>query len=355
MEFAKLRLYNYRNFAEKDYSFSPAGALIQGKNGIGKSNLLEAISYFAFGKSVRNNKDLDLINFSKAFFRIEGEFYIGKKLHLISAAADKQKKVIKLDNVKISRISELYQYLKVVYCSPDDINIISGAPRCRRNFIDQAISQYSYAYIEMMRSYNHLIKQRNALLKSDFNKQEKKSWDLQFAFLSAKIIKQRELYLEKFTPLLIKNYARISGDQEIVKISYAHSFPYQDQDYKTEMLAHIRTLEKQEKHFERTLCGPHLDDITFLMNDHPVRTFGSQGQKRSLAIAVRLVQAKLISEDKAEYPILIFDDVLADLDKQRSTGILNILTDRHQIFIASPDPAVYKDFNLQMIDLEKSS
>ena len=162
--------------------------MIYGKNGIGKSNLLEAISYFAFGKSIRNSKDLDLINFSKAFFRIEGKFTITDKQYYISAAADRKKKMIKLDDANISRISELYQYLKVVYFSPEDINIIGGPPSYRRNFIDQAISQYSFSYIELMRSYSRILKQRNALLKTDFDKSEKRSWDLKFAQLSSSII-----------------------------------------------------------------------------------------------------------------------------------------------------------------------
>ena len=326
--------------------------MIHGKNGIGKSNLLEAISYFAFGKSIRNSKDTDLINFSKAFFRIEGKFSINDHEYHISAAADRKKKMIKLDDANISRISELYQYLKVVYFSPEDINIIGGPPSYRRNFIDQAISQYSFSYIELMRSYNRILKQRNALLKLDFDKSEKRSWDLQFAQLSSSIIEERLKYLKELIPLLIEYYKEISGNKELLSISYKYSFPYTGDDYYDEILTHLQDSEKQEIQQERTLCGPHLDDISFIIDDHQARYFGSQGQKRSLSIAARLVQARLISKSSKEYPVLMFDDVLADLDKHRANKSMKLLGDRHQIFIASPNAELYKDFNLQMINLE---
>jgi DNA replication and repair protein RecF len=354
LEIAYLKLTNYRNFVEQKFVFSPEGALINGKNGIGKSNLLEAISYFAFGKSIQNRKDNDLINFSKAFFRIEGNFSINDNDYHISAAADRKKKIIKLNEANISRVSELYQYLKVVYFSPEDINIIGGAPSFRRNFIDQAISQYSYSYIELMRSYNRILKQRNALLKTEYDQSEKRSWDLNFAQLSTDIVDKRLKYLNEFIPLLIDYYNEISGDEEALSISYHYSFPYSGNDYNDELLNHLQESEEQEIQYERTLCGPHLDDIIFEINGHPARSFGSQGQKRSLSIAVRLVQARLISKSTEEFPVLMFDDVLADLDKQRSKKIMRLLGERHQIFIASPNAELYKDFNLQLIDLDES-
>lgn len=352
MEIKYLRLNNYRNFAEQEFDFSAEGALIHGKNGIGKSNLLEAISYFAFGKSIQNLKDIDLINFSKAFFRIEGEFSISNDSFQISAAADRKKKIIKLNEANISRVSELYQYLKVVYFSPEDINIVGGAPSFRRNFIDQAISQYSYSYIELMRSYNRVLKQRNALLKNEFDKSEKRSWDQHFVQLCTKIVTERQRYLQEFIPLLGKYYHTISGKMESLDISYKYSFPFNGDDYQDELFAHLQESEEQEIHYERTLSGPHLDDITFQIDEHTARAFGSQGQKRSLSIAARLVQANLISKSTQEFPVLMFDDVLADLDKFRSKEIMTLLGDRHQIFIASPNASLYRDFNLPAIDLE---
>lgn len=355
MEIKSLKLTNFRNFIECNFSFQPEGSLIFGRNGIGKTNLLEAIAYFAFGKSFQNSKDTELINFSKAFFRLEGNFKFSSKEHFFEAAADRTKKVIKIDGDTISRISDLYQYLKIVYFSPVDINITGGPPSYRRSFIDQAVSQYSFDYITKLRDYNRVLKQRNALLKTEFDPHEKRTWDHQFEDLAIKIIDQRLNYLEAFIPILQEYYHQISGDRDKLSISYKYSFPTNSEDLRISLREHLEDSVEQEIHYERSLSGPHLDDIELMIDDHPVRQFGSQGQKRSLAIAVRLVQAKLISKQSKETPILMFDDVLSDLDKQRATQIMKLLHEEHQIFIATPNKINYRSFELAEIDLEQAN
>ncbi len=355
MEVLSLKLRNFRNFTELELVFKPEGALIHGKNGIGKTNLLEAVSYFAFGKSFRTSTDLDLINFSKAFFHIEGSFKLKNTIHKFEAAVDKTRKLIKIDGNAIARISELYRYLKVVYFSPDDIFMIGGSPKYRRNFIDQAISQYSFKYIEFLRTYNRILKQRNALLKTTFESSEKRTWDEQFARNGAELIKLRLKYLEQFIPRLTKCYDNINENSETLGIEYKYSFPVTGTDIADDILRHLNETEEQEIKQERTLCGPHLDDIDFLIDQHAARKFGSQGQKRSLAIAVRLVQAQLILEEGSEAPIFMFDDVLADLDKKRAKKIMGMLKKNHQVFIATPNTEIYAPFNLPEIEMEKLS
>ncbi len=355
MEVLSLKLRNFRNFTELELVFEPEGALIHGKNGIGKTNLLEAVSYFAFGKSFRTSSDLDLINFSKVFFRIEGSFKLQNTIHKFEAAVDKTRKLIKIDGNAIARISELYRYLKVVYFSPDDIFMIGGSPKYRRNFIDQAISQYSFKYIEFLRTYNRILKQRNALLKTKFESSEKRIWDEQFAHNGAELIKLRLKYLEKFIPILTEYYDNINENSETLGIEYKYSFPVSGTDIADDILRHLNETEEQEIKQERTLCGPHLDDIDFLIDQHAARKFGSQGQKRSLAIAVRLVQAQLILEEGSEAPIFMFDDVLADLDKKRAKKIMGMLKKKHQVFVATPNTEIYEPFNLPEIEMEKLS
>ena len=335
MEITYLKLNNFRNFEDQTFNFLPEGALIHGKNGVGKTNLLEAISYFAFGKSVRNSKDIELINFSKAFFRIEGNFKISSQEYHISSAADRKKKVIKLNQSNISRVSELYQYLKVVYFSPEDINIIGGPPLYRRNFIDQAISQYSYSYIDLMRSYNRILKQRNALLKTDYDSAEKKSWDMQFTKLCTEIVEERLKYLKEFIPLLIDYYKDISGNREVLSISYKYSFPYNGDDYQDEIFSHLQNSEEQEIHYERTLCGPHLDDVSFLINDHPARSFGSQGQQRVAAISLKLCEIQVLKDRLSTDPVLLLDDVLSELDIERRKKLVGIINGRFQTFVTA--------------------
>ena len=349
-----LYLQNFRNFQEFEISFAPEGAIIFGKNGLGKTNLLEAVSYFAFGKSFRTNNDLDLIDFSKVFFRIKGKFVLKEKEITIEAAAERHKKIIKIDNINISKISELYRFIKTVYFSPDDINIISGSPSFRRDFFDQAISQYNFQYLTILRKYFQILKQRNALLKNDFKEKEKHSWDIQFIKTGSKVIEFRNQYLEKFRALLNEKYFLITDKKEQVKINYKFSFPNPETESILEnMSEHLDEIEEQEMNSQRSLFGPHLDDYEFTINGNPARRFGSRGQKKSLAITSRLVQANLITARTAEYPVLIFDDVFAELDKKRIKNIMKIFEDKQQIFIATPNREIYKDIKLPFIDLEK--
>ena len=353
MLISSLKIKNFRNYSDFKLQFNPEGALILGENGIGKTNLLESIAYFAFGKSFQTNKDLELINFSKAFFRIEADFNIKNKSHFFEAASDRSKKIIKINNTNIARISELYKYLKVVYFSPDDIEIIAGSPVFRRSFIDQAISQYSYEYIETLRNYKRILKQRNALFKTDYSTKEKRAWDEQFAKVGANIIELRLKYLEKFTLLLEKYYKEISGAREELSANYKYSFPNDDEDIYDNLMAHLLRIEEQEKYQERSLAGPHLDDIDIFIDSYSARNYSSQGQKRSIAIAMRLVQTELIKDKDNDTPILMFDDVLADLDKMRAERIIEMLKGKHQIFIATPNIANYRSFGLPEIDLKQ--
>ncbi len=354
MRVKHLSIQNFRNILKFNKKFEPAGAIIFGKNGTGKTNLLEAISYCAFGKSIRSASDSDLVSFSKAFFRLESTFEIqGNKIE-IDAAFDNKRKLIKLDDCKIDKISELYKYAKVVYFSPEDIELVSGGPSYRRKFIDLAISQTSYKYLDSLRTYNRILKQRNALLKTDFSFKEKKIWDERLAKVAGEIIEDRLEYLEAFIPQLCDKYFFVSGKEESLSIEYKFSFPRNELlDFSQNIKEHLEEIENNEIRMQRTLVGPHLDDIEFSIKGKPARNFGSQGQKRSLAITARLVQAYIIRKKNNDAPILIFDDVLADLDRVRAQKIMDVLEDDHQIFIATPNLGLYEDFGLETINLEK--
>lgn len=352
MYIKKLKLENFRNYEDFEIEFAPEGCLIHGMNGLGKTNLLEAIGYFAFGKSFQTGSDLDLINFSKAFFRIEGTFHLNDQDLQFSAACDNKKKIVTIDNAKLSRISELYKYVKVVYFSNNDINMIEGGPSLRRNFFDQAISQSSFAYMDLLRKFHRILKQRNALLKDHFEESEKAAWDEQFVEISAEIVEARLEYLERFIPVLQDCYFTISGEKENLSVRYESSINL-DRGYKEGLQQQLIKQKRNEIRLQRTLAGPHLDDVDFYIDGKLARKFGSQGQKRSLAIASRLVQATLIQNTLHQTPILMFDDVLADLDKQRTHQIMELMSGKHQIFIATPNLAAYEDFKLVKIDLEK--
>lgn len=346
-------LRNFRNFSDVEFDFYKSGALISGENGTGKTNLLEAISFFAFGKSFRNCHDTDLINFSSDHLHIRGEFVKNEHILQFESGIEKNRKKISLNGSRINRTSNLYKFIKTVYFSPEDVEFLSGAPVFRRNFLDQALSQYSFSYLELLRRYSHILKQRNILLKTEYENAIKKSWDKQLINYGSKLIDCRLKYLDSFIPRLQKNYQCISANRENLSLKYRYSFPRRESEsLSSDLEEYLEEIAGQEKETGHTLAGPHLDDLQFEIDNHPVRSFASQGQKRSTAISARLVQAEMIRVKDSETPILMFDDVLADLDKIRTRNIIKLLHSDHQIFIASPNAAIYKDFKLKEIKLE---
>lgn len=349
-----LEITDYRNYHALNLDFNSRGAIITGDNGIGKTNLLEAVYYLAFGKSFRTLHDQELIRFEKPFFRIKGGFLKGYENISISAAADKNNKIFKVNNVSLERLSELFLYFKTVYFSPADLNIVTGSPASRRLFLDQAIAQYDPVYLVNLRNFRHTLKQRNALLKSNFSKQEKESWDLQFVQASSLVIKQRLEYLQLFVPLLVEQYQQFIQNRETIHISYNYSFLLRQNEFsQSAFQEYLHKNEYQEKLAQRTLAGPHLDDLEFTINGINARSFASQGQARSLVIITRLVQAFLISSKLDDLPLLMFDDVLSDLDQTRASAILKLLQEKYQILIASPFLSHYKHLPLPVIDLKQ--
>jgi DNA replication and repair protein RecF len=350
----QIHLQNFRNIADCRLSILPEGALISGRNGIGKTNLLEGIAYTAFGKSIRGASDANLICFDNPFFHIHGVYEFAHKPLHISITVDQAHKSIKIDKVPVSKLSELYQYLKVVYFSPDDIHVVAGSPRLRRQFFDTAIAQHDYRYIDVLRTYMHILQQRNALLKTTPDLAVKKAWDDKFVEAGIAVVEMRQKYLSEFEPRFRLLYSQISGDRELPSLVYEMAGGDVQQE---RLLSHYEKLLKiknsRELLCQRSLFGPHLDDVNFLLENKPARFFASQGQKRSLAIAMRFAQAKMVVEHEADYPILMFDDVLSELDAQRTKAIIKLLSKQYQVLIATPNPDLYHDYELPVIDMEK--
>lgn len=351
----RIYLHDFRNFADCDLSFAPEGALITGKNGIGKTNLLEAIAYAAYGKSIRSAPDQELTRFGQDSFLLDGHYlYREKPMHVRVHYADGRKN-IHMDREPVQKLSELYRYLKIIYFSPDDIITISGSPRLRRHFFDQAIAQYDYSYIEILRHYLHVLQQRNAMLKNPFDAHEKKAWDEKFMEASALVLEYRQRYLDIFTPLFSKNYGNISNTGEKADILYSPAeIDRYSENIREDFGEFLHKKGQKEIAYQRSLIGPHLDDIVFLINGHPARDFGSQGQQRSLAICMRLTQAQLVQTHEKENPILMFDDVLSDLDHLRTKQIISMLSHGNQVFIATPNQDLYKDYKLPVISMDEN-
>ncbi len=337
MKIKNITLKNFRNLADLSLDFPDNGLNIYGFNGVGKTNLLEAIFYFSTGKSFRTKSDADIINFDKDFFRISSEIEINKLKYFFEIGYNRnKKKIVKVNGQLIDKLTDLYGKFKVIFFSPSDISIVSGTPASRRLFFDKAIAQLYPEYLLILNRQKKIIKQRNSLLKSGFTSAEKSSWDNQLVLNSIKLYNFRISYLKKFNLIFKEKYAAISESKENTEIRYFTNLQIKD-SYEKTFRQELKKISNREILYQRTLIGPHLDDYILNINDKNSRDFASQGQMRSIAIALRLSQAAVLT-DKDIYPVLIFDDVIGELDNNRTKSLLSIFNDNHQIFIASPKP-----------------
>jgi DNA replication and repair protein RecF len=324
--------------------------LIIGKNGIGKTNLLEAISYFAYGRSILHHHDEELINHSKDAFKIKAEYSVNDTLSEFQVIFDKHnKKVIHYENKQLRKLSDLYKLLQVVYSAPDDIFNLFTTPAKRRHFIDMAIAKIYPVYIEYLRNYKNALTQRNHLLKTEFNPKEKEAWDRVYCEAAFNIIEYRIMFFDLFNAEVTKAHSQIIDKDEIIDVSLKLNF--YDNDFVSKMLAFLNKNIANERKQQTSLYGPHRDDFSISINKQDAFSYASQGQKRSIVIAFKIALANIIKAINNINPILIFDDTLAELDMQRSNFLLSYLTQKHQIFIASPSATKYNGIDLPVLEL----
>ncbi len=343
-----INLSGYRNYHDNSFIFSPNGCILVGKNGVGKTNLLEAITYFAYGKSINNHSDKLIKGFYDPFFLIQAN-YQHENIDYLFEASFQNEKIIKINDTMIKRQSDLYSYLQIVYFSPDDIHLIIGSPKNRRRFLDMSIAKLFTPYIELQKTYHHVLNQRNQLLKNEINTTLKKVWDEQFLESSKEILNQRIKFLAQFESLFQESYHQISSNQEFVSINYIIDDHVSIQNHQYENL--LKKYEEKEIRYQRSLFGSHTEDFHICLNNKNANQFASQGQKRSIVIALKLALAKMIYSSTNIYPILLFDDTLAELDKYRSENLLHNLSHNHQIFIASPNIGHYNLLSLPVLEL----
>lgn len=338
----KIKLENFRNIQDAEFEFSDGMNIICGDNAQGKTNLLESIWLFSGGKSFRGSKDNDLIQFEKPFTRICVEYISHERKQNAKIFISKDKKELKINNVPKKSFSELSNSFHAVVFAPVHLSLIKDGPENRRKFIDEALSQVKPGYSSLIQKYNKTLNQRNALLKEiAFHKELIDTldiWDDQLSRLGGEIIFERNKYLD-----LLRNEAEIihtglSENKEKFQIKYKFSFK---NDKKCDKIILIDLLRKNLKDKQQedlinkfTSCGPHRDDIEITLNGLKARSFGSQGQQRSCVLTLKIAEAKIIKNIIGEEPIILLDDVLSELDKNRQNFLLNEIKDS-QVFITS--------------------
>jgi len=352
-----IRLINFRNYRDQRFAFRPQGAVVVGANGSGKTNLLEAIAYSGTGKSVRFHHDEQLVLHDTDFFSIISDYQsLEGSSDTIALSYQQNKKLLRVNNNPVRQLSYLFQSVKVTYLSPDDIVIINGSPRYRRQYFDLAIAQVFPEYITHYRDYLHILHQRNALLKREFSESEMEMWDRQFINVMAVIVSYRERYLNLLNDAVRSLHARISTVLDGLSVTpHANGYEWMGLNFNTPQMSKvIRQIRHREKAIQRSLIGAHLDEYSIRFGGRSLRYYGSQGQKRIAIIVLKMVHAQLIEKVTHIKPIMLFDDILAELDDRNIQLVKALVNCTYQTFIASPSNAVthvWKD--LPVIELTK--
>ena len=397
MYLKNIHLRQFRNYLDQKIAFDAPKTILLGNNAQGKSNLLEAVELLSTLKSHRATRDRDLILDSNAIGQIDAtlERQTGS-IDLALTMRSQARRTLKLNGEPLRRHLDFLSVLNVVQFSCLDLELVRGGPEVRRNWIDRLVIQLEPIYAHILQQYNQILRQRNALLKSskeitkgefsepldkmrsmqfeppeaqnreEFSRpnapcpmphapcpmpnsqfpipnSELALWDAQLATAGARVIRRRDRILERLMPLARNWHSSISGSTEVLDVKYAANIEVGQEFIAKDNLEGVREafLDKiqqraiAEKFQGTTLVGPHRDDITFTINHTPARQYGSQGQQRTLVLALKLAELQLIEEVVGEPPLLLLDDVLAELDLNRQNQLLETIQERFQTLITT--------------------
>ena len=330
-----LSLINFKNLEEVDLALSPNLNCFIGNNGVGKTNLMDAIYYLSFCKSFLNSMDMMNIRHNEDFFVIQGKYRCFEQEEQIYCGVKSgQKKQFKRNKKDYNKLAEHIGLLPLVIITPSDIDLINGISEERRKFIDSLISQYDQVYLDNLIRYHRALAQRNKLLKQmsvarNHQEDQLEVWDDQLVHYGNLIHEKRSEYIRQLEPVFQMYYELISGGKE--KISLVYQSQLNDSDFK--ML--LDTSLKKDMIVQFTTAGIHKDDIHFNMGSHLIKKLGSQGQKKTYLIALKLAQFEFIKKMSEQTPILLLDDIFDKLDALRVKAIVTLVAEEQfgQIFI----------------------
>ena len=343
MNITKLKLENFRNYDSQEIEFNKGINVIYGDNAQGKTNILEAIFLCSMGKSFRTSKDKELIKINKDFAKLNIEYEKsdreGKIEYIIS-----EKKSIAINGVKIKKLSELLGNINSIIFSPDDMEILKDGPQKRRKFLNMLISQLRPRYLFNLNAYNKTLEQRNNYLRQikEENKPEEmlEIWDEKLAEYAVTIWKYRNEFIEKLKQKIKVIHMQITNEKEELKIEYLSEC--ENKESYLELLKQRRKLDII-KGF--TTKGIHRDDFQTLINEKEVGIYGSQGQHRTSILTLKLAELYVIYDEIGEYPILLLDDFMSELDENRRKSFLQYIKDT-QVIITCTDKMELEELDL---------
>lgn len=335
----KIQLTNFKNYPQQTVECSPQLNCLVGRNGMGKTNFLDAIYYLCMTKSHFSVPDTNIICHGENFFRLEGHFQTDIPLHIVAKYQLRKRKVFECNRIPYDKLSEHVGCLPVVLIAPDDTQLATEGSETRRKFMDNTLSQIDQQYLNRLILYTKLLKQRNALLKK---MAEEKSWkpsllevyDQQMAPPAKFILEKRKDFARLLTPVFQIMHKYICQEQESVQLDY-HS-PVLEKDFITA----LRENREKDRILQRTTTGIHRDDLVFRIEEHPLKRFASQGQLKSYILALKLSQFEILRKNKEYTPILLLDDIFDKLDQGRVTQLLELIIQGNfgQVFVTDTHP-----------------
>ncbi|MGB3311433.1 MAG: DNA replication/repair protein RecF [Nodosilinea sp.] len=349
MYLTHLSLRHFRNYSEQQIDFAAPKTILVGENAQGKSNLLEAVELLATLKSHRTSRDRDLVQQDQPTAQISASVRrdLGMAdLSLVLRQAGRRTAI--LNGEKLRRQLDFLGALNAVQFSSLDLDLVRGGPGERRTWLDTLLIQLEPVYAHILSQYNQALKQRNALIKQSYSGDDGEAepadatefalWDAQLAALGTRVIRRRARAIARLAPIAHQWHQAISGQREDLQVHYQPNVPMAEDDPQVIQASFLEKIQQRaiaEQHQRTSLVGPHRDDIEFAINDTPSRQYGSQGQQRTLVLALKLAELHLIDEVVGEPPLLLLDDVLAELDLNRQNQLLEAIQDRFQTIITT--------------------
>lgn len=334
MQIKSLECNNFRNYENLFIEFAPGINIIYGENAQGKTNILEGIYMCGLGKSHRHSKENEIIRLKETQAHIKGEFIKDTFALRIDIHLKKNgSKGIAINRIPIKKLSELYGNVNVVIFSPEDLDLIKRGPLIRRTFINQELCQIDPIYVNDLINYSKILNQRHELLKKLDEDRSRTAellgtldiWDLQLVQYGTRIIERRTHFLEEMNDIIFDIHYQITEGKEKLKLVYEPN---------VEAEAFYETLLKnryRDRIYKNTSAGPHRDDFSFFEDTKNLKIFGSQGQQRTCVLSLKMAEIKMIEQIKKEKPILLLDDVLSELDRNRQQMLLKSIGDTQTI------------------------
>jgi DNA replication and repair protein RecF len=339
MQIKKLFLQNFRNYEEESFVFDEGLNVLFGKNAQGKTNCAEAVFYLCTGSSLRIRHDKQLIRMGADYAKIVAEAQNRYGKVVIEALVFENKREIKINGTKITKNADLMGHINSVFFSPGELRLIQDGPDERRRFMNMSISQTSPSYYTALLRYNKILDQRNALLKNrdvTLVLDTLPVWDEQLVKYASVIVKKRAEFVQKLAPYAQELHAFLTDGAEELKLAPDKKFDGDEQEIAKTLLRRLTNNYEKDLRLGFTSVGPHRDDVDFFINGVDAKSYASQGQTRTAALAVKLAEVEIFKEYSGEYPVLILDDVMSELDLprrkkllKRISGVQTILTCTH--------------------------